>query len=231
MPAEAPIAQRMALVAGGTGLTGRALLKLLLTGGDYARVHVVTRRPVPLDHPRLANRILPLDQVQAKLTGIRVNDAFCCLGAPQARRGTAAQLRPVDVDLVLAFARAAQGLGASRLVVVSAAGADRNAASDFLRVKGEMETALRELRLPAVDILAPGVVYGMRAQMEAADWLALLRPLLNPVLHGSLAARRAIAPESLAAAMLGAARSQRGGIHVHSGTSLQELARLGLRRA
>ena len=51
MPVEAPIPQRMALVAGGTGLTGRALLKLLLTGSDYARIHAVTRRPVPLDHP------------------------------------------------------------------------------------------------------------------------------------------------------------------------------------
>ena len=96
MAVEAPVVQRIALVAGGTGMTGRALLKLLLTGGDYARIHAVSRRPVPLDHPRLANRILPLEQIQARLTGSRVNDAFCCLGAPQARAGTLAELRPVE---------------------------------------------------------------------------------------------------------------------------------------
>jgi len=158
MAVEAPVVQRIALVAGGTGMTGRALLKLLLTGGDYARIHAVSRRPVPLDHPRLANRILPLEQMQARLTGIRVNDAFCCLGAPQARAGTLAELRPVDLELTLAFARTARGLGASRLVVLSAAGADRNAKSDFLRVKGELEAALKELRYPALDILAPGSV-------------------------------------------------------------------------
>lgn len=230
MAVEAPIAQRMALLAGSTGLTGRALLKLLLTGSDYARIHAISRRPVPLDHPRLANRILPLEQVQAKLTGIKVNDAFCCLGAPQARRGTAAQLRP-DLDLTLAFARAALALGASRFVVVSAAGADRNSASAFLRTKGELESALRELRFPAIDILAPGMVVGVRAQMAAGDWLAQLRPLLNPLLRGSLAVRRAVTPEILAAAMLGAARQQRGGVHVCSGTSLQELAEAGLRKA
>jgi len=229
MPVEAPIAQRMALVAGGTGLTGRALLQLLLKGSDYARIHAVTRRPVPLDHPRLANRILPLEQVQAKLTGTRVNDAFCCLGAPQARRGTRAQLRPVDLELTLAFARAALALGATRFVVVSAAGAGRDAAGDFLKVKGELEAALRELRFPAIDIMAPGVVTGLRAQMQPADWLAMLRPMLNPLLRGSLAGHRAVAPETLAAAMLGAARSQRGGVHVYSGTSLQELAESGLR--
>ena len=69
MPVEAPIVQRIALVAGGTGLTGRALLQLLLKGSDYARIHAITRRPVMFDNPRLANRVLPLEQVQAKLAG------------------------------------------------------------------------------------------------------------------------------------------------------------------
>jgi hypothetical protein len=74
------------------------------------------------------------------------------------------------------------------------------------------------------------VVAGLRAQMQPADWLAMLRPVLNSLLRGSLAARRAVTPETLAAAMLGAARSQRGGVHVYSGTSLQELAESGLRQ-
>jgi uncharacterized protein YbjT (DUF2867 family) len=211
-------------------MTGRALLKLLLAGGDYARIHAVSRRPVPLDHPRLANRILPLEQIQARLTGIRVNDAFCCLGAPQARAGTVAELRPVDLELTLAFARTALGLGASRLIVVSAAGADRKAKSAFLRVKGELESSLKELRFPAVDILAPGCVPAVRARMGTGDWLAMLHPLLNPLLQGSLAAHRAVAPPELAAAMVGAARAQRGGVHVYAGASLRELARTGLRR-
>lgn len=230
MPVEAPIAQRVALVAGATGLTGSALLRLLVACTDYSRILAVTRRPVPLDNPRLANRILPMEQLQARLTGIKVSDAFCCLGAPQARAGTAAQLRPVDHDLALAFARTALGLGASRLVLISAAGADRNATRDFLKVKGDLESSLKELRFPAIDILAPGSVPGVRAQMAPADWLGMLRPLLNPLLRGSLAARRAVTPAELAAAMLGAARSQRGGVHVYTGTSLQELARAGLRR-
>ena len=224
MPAEAPIAQRVALVAGGTGLTGGALLKLLLAGSDYARIHAVTRRPVPLDHLRLANRILPLEQMQAKLTGIRITDAFCCLGAPQARAGTLAQLRPVDLDLTLAFARTALGLGATRLVFISAAGADRKSPNDFLRTKGEMEAALKELKCPAIDVIAPGVLTGIREQMSGADWLGMLRPMLNPLLTGSMAAHRALAPAYVAAAMLGAARTQRGGVHVYAGNSLRELA-------
>lgn len=230
MAADSSPLQSVALVAGGTGLTGRALLSLLLKGGDYARIHAVTRRPMPLDHPRLANRILPLEQIQSRLTGIRIKDAFCCLGAPQARAGTAAQLRPVDLDLTLAIARTALGLGATRLVVVSVAGADRRSAVPFLSVKGELEAALRELKFPAIDILAPGAISGVRPQMGVADWLGLVRPLLNPVLRGSLADRQAFAPADVAAAMLGAARLQRGGVHVHAGAGLRSLAESGLRR-
>ncbi len=224
MPAEAAPPQRVALVAGGTGLTGSALLKLLLSGGDYTRVHAVSRRPVTFDHPRLANRILPLDQMQARLTGFKVNDAYCCLGAPQARAGTRDQLKPVDLDLVLAFARTALALGATRLLVVSAAGADRASPHAFLRVKGEMEAAVRELKCPAIDFLAPGAITGVREQMGAGGWLGMLRPLANPLMRGSLAAHQALSPQDLAAALVAAARSQRAGVHVYSGNSLQELA-------
>jgi hypothetical protein len=97
-------------------------------------------------------------------------------------------------------------------------------------VKGELESSLKELRFPAIDIIAPGSVPAVRARMGAGDWLAMLRPLLNPLLAGSLAVHRAVAPPELAAAMLGAARSQRGGVHVHAGAGLQQLARTGLRR-
>jgi uncharacterized protein YbjT (DUF2867 family) len=221
-------AQRVALVAGASGLTGGALLRALLASTDYTRILAVTRRPLLQDHPRLANRVLPFEQLQTGLAGQRCTDAFCCIGAPQGRRGSYAQLRPVDVDLTLTFARTAQSLGATRLVVVSAAGADRRVTRPFLRAKGEMEAGLRELRFANVDILQPGVVLGMRAQAKASDLVELaLRPLLNPLLHGALAARRSMTAEDLAAAMLGAARSQRSGIHQYAGTTLQELARRG----
>ena len=59
--------QRVALVAGASGLTGAALLRLLLIGTDYARILAVTRRPLLQDHPRLANRVLPLRQEGRKL--------------------------------------------------------------------------------------------------------------------------------------------------------------------
>jgi uncharacterized protein YbjT (DUF2867 family) len=229
---ESQAAQRVALVAGGTGITGAALLRLLLGNNEFARVHAVTRRPLPLDHPRLANRILKFEELGARLAGLRCTDAFCSIGASLGPRASAAQLRQVDVDLVLAFARAAQAAGATRLVVVSAARADRAATPPFQRSKGEMEALLRELRFPSLEILQPGPVLGLRAQATATDMLRLaLLPLLNPLLQGGMAPSRAIQATDLAAAMLGAARSQRRGVYCYAGQGLRDLAIAGRRQA
>ena len=230
MAVEAQVAQRVALVAGGTGATGTALLQLLLRNNEFSRVHALTRRPLSLDHPRLANRILKFDELAARVAGLRCTDAFCCLGAAQGPRAPAAELRQVDVDLVLAFARAAQAAGATRLVVISAARADRNAPQPFQRCKGEMEAALRELRIPSIEILQPGPVLGLRPQGSATDLLrSVFLPLLNPLLRGGMAPSRAIQATDLAAAMQGVARSQRRGIYSYAGQNLRDLAIAGRR--
>jgi uncharacterized protein YbjT (DUF2867 family) len=228
--AEVQVGQRVALVAGGTGLTGAALLQLLLRNNDYSRVHALTRRPLPLDHPRLANRILRFDELGSRLMGLRCHDAYCCLGAAGGPRAAVAEMRQVDHDLVLAFAKAAQAAGATRLVVVSAAGADSKSPKPFLACKGELELALRGLRFTSLDILQPGPVLGVRPQGGIGDLVRLgLLPLLNPLLRGRLASSRAVAAADLAAAMLGAARSPRQGVYGYSALNLRDLAVAGRR--
>lgn len=222
---------RIALVAGTTGLTGSELLRRLLAGNDYARIYAVTRRPLLLDHARLANRVLPLEQVGAQLKGLRCDDVFCSLGASQARRGSLGELQAVDRDLVAGFARAAQSFGATRCIVVSAFGADPAAANPFLRVKGQMEVALRELRFATLEILRPGRVLGARPQMSLLTALQdLLLPLANPLLLGPLEGRQGIAAGTLAAAMIGAAHAQRAGVHISAGAALRQLSRGAPRR-
>jgi uncharacterized protein YbjT (DUF2867 family) len=221
---------RTALVAGANGLTGSALVRLLVRGNDYARVHALTRRPLPLENPRLSNRILKYEELVARLAGTRCDDAFCCLGAAGGPRASAAELRRVDLELALAFARAARGAGASRLVVVTAAGAAPGARKEFLRAKGELEAALRELRFPALDLLQPGTVVGERPGGGVVDTLRhVVAPLVNLALPGRLAQTRWISGADLAAAMLGAARAQRRGITSYAGRRLQQLTSAGNR--
>src|ERR1700676_2507551 len=114
-------AGRIALVAGGSGMVGGQLLPLLLQTSLYARVHALSRRPLPFDHARMANRVVRFEaSLQAQLKGLRCHDAFCCLGTTIREAGSQTAFRAVDHDLVLEFGQLALGCGAERLVVVSA---------------------------------------------------------------------------------------------------------------
>lgn len=220
---------RVALVAGASGLTGSALVRLLLQDALFTRVLALSRRPLPLEHARFANRILRFEDLERSLAGQRCTDAFCALGAAGGPRAAESALREVDLTLVEAFARAARTAGAARLVVVSAAGADPQAGTAFLRIKGEMEQALRPLGFDGLHLLRPGVVAGLRATegLGAALRQGVLS-VASPLLRRTNMLTTVTGGE-LAAAMLGAARSQRRGVAPHAGEALAALSNAGRR--
>jgi uncharacterized protein YbjT (DUF2867 family) len=224
--ARKPAEGRTAVVAGASGLVGGELLKLLLAVEDYQRVHAVSRRPLPFDHVRLANRIMPLEEVETRLTGLRCHDAFCCIGSTRRKAGSDDELRRVDVDLVLAFARAARACGAQRFVVLSSAGAAPASRHAYLRNKADMEAGLAALGFTSLDVLRPGLLLGWRRELRPAELAGtLLMPLVNPLLGGRLNPWRGISARDVAAAMLGAARSLRRGTYVYAGDGLVTLSR------
>jgi uncharacterized protein YbjT (DUF2867 family) len=222
-------AGRTALVAGSSGMVGARLLPMLLNAGEYARVQALSRRPLPLDHPRLANRVVRFDQSLAtQLKGLQCQDAFCCLGTTMRDAGSREGFRAVDHDLVLEFARLALGAGAARFVIVSAIGADAASRSFYLRVKGEIERAIEALRFRALDILTPSVLLGARRGLRPLELLVQTALWsLNPLMLGRWTRYRGIATGTVAAAMLGAARSARAGVNRYGYNEMRTLAAAG----
>ena len=221
-------ANRVALVAGANGMVGLALVRVLLDSGDYSRVIALTRRPLPLDAPRLVNRTLRFAALETEMKGLPCHDAYCCLGTTLKDAGSPQAFRAVDHDLIVSFARGAQAAGAQTLVVVSSVGANPGSRNFYLRVKGETETALEALRFKSLHLLQPGVLIGERQRFRFMESLARWTlPLLNPLLLGRYARFRAIDAKVVAAAMRAAARSGRVGVLRHTYAGIQSLARTG----
>ncbi|HEX4619105.1 MAG TPA: NAD(P)H-binding protein, partial [Steroidobacteraceae bacterium] len=164
---------RVAMLAGASGLTGGHLLDELLGAADFGRVIAVTRRALPREHARLANRIVQFERMETQLRGVTCEVAFCCLGTTIARAGSRDNFREVDVDLVVAFARTALAAHAQRFVVMSSVGADPRSGNFYLRTKGEMEAELEALGFPSLDILQPGVLLGLRREMRPRELAAM----------------------------------------------------------
>jgi uncharacterized protein YbjT (DUF2867 family) len=223
----------VALLAGASGFVGTRVLDALLNAPEVARVFAVTRRPLGQEHSRLANRIVQFDHLERQLAGLKCQVALCCLGARLGERDGAAEqaVRRVDFGYTLAFARAAKAAGATRLVVLSAAGADIAAKSGYLRAKGELEQALMGLGFAALDILQPTMVLGWPREMRAADLVRrVAMPLVNPFLVGERVAQRGIPVAIVAAAMLGTLRSGRRGAQRYTYEGMCALAQMKVRR-
>jgi len=218
---------KVALLAGASGLTGGYVLDALLGAADFSRVIAVTRRPLAREHTRLANRIVQFDRMEKQLQGVICDVALCCLGTTIARAGSRENFREVDVDFVVAFARTALAARAQRFVVMSSVGAASGSRKFYLRTKGEMEEELEAVGFPALDILQPGPLLGLRYQMRPLELVGMaFMPLVNPFLVGKRADFRGISARNVAAAMVGATRSGRMGVQRYVNPGIHALARL-----
>jgi len=217
---------RRVLVAGASGLVGRALLARLCADPGVAEVHALVRRPLDLQHPRLQVHRVDL----AALPALPAADEAClALGTTIAVAGSRQAFRAVDLDASLAVARAAVEAGVTRIGLVSAMGADPGSPLFYNRTKGELEQALAALPLQALVIARPALLLGdrdalgqprRRGERLAARLDGWLRPLLPARL-------RAIAAEDVAAALAATLPRARGRVVLDS-ARMQGAARQAL---
>ena len=206
---------RTALLAGASGLIGRALLTRLQANPAYTHTHVLVRRPVPgltgdtrttfhtVDFARLLASMPP------GLPGL--TDAYIALGTTIAVAGSVAAFRAVDFDVVVNTARAARAAGATRLAVVSSLGADANSRVFYNRVKGEMQATVATLGYRSVVIAQPSLLLGDRAALgqpvrTAERWATrLFTPVAGLVPRSVRPIEAGAVADALLAAMLEAA--------------------------
>lgn len=217
---------RRALLAGATGLIGRTLLALLLEAPQYGSVHALLRRPVrdlPV-HDKLTSSVVDFDRLPA-LPG--VDDVFIALGTTIKAAGSQEAFRRVDFDAVLATAKAGRAAGATRLLVVSALGADAASRVFYNRVKGEMEQAIVGLGYERVVIAQPSLLLGDREALGQPSrpgerWAARL---MGPASRLLPAGVRPIPAASVAGALLRAALEAGPGVTRLSSAQMQQAAR------
>jgi uncharacterized protein YbjT (DUF2867 family) len=222
-----PLALRSLLLAGSTGLVGRALLAQALARPDLQAVHRLLRRPPaepsgPAADARVRSWVVDFRALPALPAA---DGALCALGTTIKAAGSQAAFRAVDHDAVLAFARAARDAGASRFGLVSALGADARSRVFYNRVKGETEDAVRALGFTTLVIARPSLLLGDRRALgqPARRGEALGQRLAAPL--GALlpAAWRPIEAQVVARALLRSLATAGAGVQVLESGRLHEL--------
>jgi hypothetical protein len=92
----------------------------------------------------------------------KVDECFIALGTTIKVAGSQAAFRAIDLDAVVAVAKAAQSAGATKIGVVSAMGANVKSSVFYNRTKGEMELALSNMGIQSLVIARPSLLDGDR---------------------------------------------------------------------
>ncbi len=179
--------QRRVLLAGATGLVGGLILQALLADRTVAEVHVLSRRALNFNHPKLQVHIVEFGRLPALP---HADEVYLALGTTIKVAGSQAAFRAVDLEANLAVAKAAVEAGARRVGLVSAAGASTNSSVFYSRVKGELEDALKTMDLTALVIAQPSLLLGNREGLQQPPRFGEkistpLMKLLTPFLPGA----------------------------------------------
>lgn len=150
-------------VFGGSGFIGRYAARALVEAGY--RVRIAVRRPHLAGEVRLAGAPGWVDIVQANVRdkpsvarAVEGADAVVNLVGILYEKGKQS-FEGAQRDGAVNVAEACREAGITRLVQMSAIGADADAEADYAETKGEAERLVREI-LPGTVILRPSIVFG-----------------------------------------------------------------------
>lgn len=194
---------RKAVVVGATGLVGMELVQLLLSDLEYTTVTLIVRRTTGISHPKLDEKIIDFEQLGITDVDLSGADVFCTLGTTIKKAGTQEAFRQVDYTYPLELGRMAKAKGAKQFLIVTSMGANPSSRSFYIRVKGEIEEALRDVKLPSLHIFRPSLLLGKREEFRIGERIASFAfNLFAPLFSGTLRKYSPVHARTVAKSML-----------------------------
>lgn len=206
---------KTALLIGATGLVGEQCLNELLLSNAYEKVTALTRKKLPLTHPRLENIVTYFENLDELKPKLKADDVYCAMGTTIGKAGSEAAFRKVDFDIPLQVAQLTAKNGAKQFLLVSSLGADANSSIFYSRVKGELEEALKTAGFETVLIFRPSILLGDRKERRYGEEIGrFVAEKLPFVFFGPLKKYRGTPVDVLAKQMVHDAQQKIKGVRI-----------------
>ena len=154
------------------------------------------------------------------------DDLYCCLGTTRAKAGSKEAFRKVDFTYPFEAAKHAK---VKQFLLVSSVGADHDSPVNYLKVKGELQEALKDLDFWALHIFKPSMLDGKRKEFRLGEVIgARLIRGASFLSGGRLIPGRFLPVEDItvARAMVHVAQGLNPGVHIYESEALERLANL-----
>jgi len=176
-----------AIVLGATELIGRNLINELIHEERVEKIIAITRRPVKYESTKVVNQVIDFDHIEDKKDAFIGDLMFSCLGTTKKQAGSIEAQRKVDLEYQFKAAKISCENKVPHYLLVSSSGADENSSSQYLKMKGELETKVMALSFERISIFQPSILIGNRDEFRLGEYLAgvllptlCLLPFLKP---------------------------------------------------
>jgi uncharacterized protein YbjT (DUF2867 family) len=200
---------------GVTGLVGGYLYELLKQDKSFDTIRLLVRRPMLKDDDRTEIKLIDFNDGESLLIAISGSDVvLCTVGTTQRKvKGNKEAYRKVDYDIPVKAARFCKMTGCETFVLISAAGANSKSRNFYLKLKGEVEEAVKEIGLKSVHIIQPSMLLGDRKEFRLGEKIAKVAmtafSFLIPTKYKPVHAK------NVAKTMLAAAKENKEGVFVY----------------
>ncbi|MEP7142603.1 MAG: NAD(P)H-binding protein [Ferruginibacter sp.] len=203
------------MVIGGTGLTGKHLIDLLIADERYTVIALV-RKPLPIKHDRLICLQFNFDNPDKSL--VVADEIFCCLGTTITTAGSKSAFYKVDYEYVLTIAQAGYFNGAKKFALMSSIGANNNSSVFYSKTKGAIEEAVSRIGYESLFIFRPSLLLGVRTEFRF--WEMIGKFLMKSFAFAIPKKYKAIEASQVANAMFAAMNSGQKGVHIVASDSI-----------
>ena len=206
---------KTATIIGVTGMIGGYLYELLKQDKYFDTIRLIVRRPMRKEDDRTEIKLVDFNDAESLLIAISGSDTvFCTVGTTQGKvKGDKEAYRKVDYDIPVKAARFCKMTECETFVLVSSVGANSKAKTFYLKLKGEIEDAVKEVGLKSVHIMRPSMLMGDRKEFRLGEKIGrsvmTAFSLLIPSKYKLIHARK------IAQAMLAAAKENKEGFFVY----------------
>ena len=201
----------LSLVAGGTGLVGSHVIKIL---SKKQGTQIILARSFESEIPQNAElQIINFDSLKSNKVQLKsgIDHVYLCLGKKLSthelgymQHHARESFKLVDFDYSLTIAKLAYDSGARSIALVSAVGAQEGSFNYYFHIKGKLENEIRKIGYEDICFARPGHLLGARKDFRGYE-IPILESGLKiaaPFMQGPLMNFRQIEAERVAESMV-----------------------------